>query len=68
MTLCKKCKKFVFGILEDLRQNAKKRKRDTIVGDTIDDVEISLEEGDISSVEKRDKDFISGVGGRKIKK
>ena len=65
--LCKDCYGLVFGLLGELRVEAKKSKRGTLILDAIDDLEVSLIEGNISKIVARDKAYQSGRRiGRRI--
>jgi hypothetical protein len=67
--LCKKCEAFVFGLLNELRNQAKKSNRGNLIIDAIDDLQVSLEDGNISQVQIRDESYQAGNKvGRRIKK
>lgn len=53
--LCPKCEGLIFGLLNELKANAVKQNRCGITLDAIGDLEISLIDGDISSVVRRDE-------------
>lgn len=58
--LCKNCEGQVFGLLNELKAQAIKQKRGTLILDAIGDLEVSLIEGDISKVKARDSAWKSG--------
>lgn len=58
--LCAKCEGQVFGLLNELKSQAIKQKRCGITLDCIGDLEMSLIEGCIESVKRRDSAWKSG--------
>jgi len=56
--LCPKCEGKVFGLLNELKSEAMKQKRAGIVSDTIEDVEFSIQDGNISEVKKLAKTIL----------
>jgi len=66
--LCQKCEGFIFGLLNELRNNAKVHKRGNMIMDSIDDLQESLEDGNIQRVKTRDDTRCSGISvPRKLK-
>lgn len=69
MTLCKQCEGVVFGLLNELKHEAVRMKRGTLVLDAISDLEVSIRDGHIEQVKRRDRAYASGKRpGRKLKK
>lgn len=60
MKICKNCDSFVEKILRELERQAGKNKRGEMIKDAYQDVRVSLQEGDISSVIARDNARKSG--------
>lgn len=64
--LCENCEGFIFGLLNELRNEAQKMKRGTLVLDAIDDLQVSIEDGNIQAIRQRDEEYQQGnrVGRR----
>jgi hypothetical protein len=58
--LCPKCESFVFGLLNELRNNAQEHNRGGLIIDAITDLQASLEAGNIKEVQLRDEQWVSG--------
>lgn len=62
--LCSNCEGLVFGLLNDLKEQAIKQKRCGIALDAIGDLEVSLIDGNVSMVKQRDSAW--KMGNRKF--
>jgi hypothetical protein len=60
--LCPSCEGQVFGLLNELKNQAVKQKRGGLILDSIGDLEISLIDGTIERVQQRDSAWSSGRG------
>lgn len=66
--LCDKCEGMVFGLLNELRNEAKESRRGGLIIDCINDLQNSLENGNIDEVILRDSAYKSGNRvGRRLK-
>lgn len=58
--LCPECEGMVFGLLNELRIEAEKMRRGRLILDAINDLQASIEDGDISLVKWRDSCYKHG--------
>jgi hypothetical protein len=67
--LCSNCEGLVFGLLNELRNQAKNSNRGGLILDCIGDLQSALENGDIEDVKLRDAKWIAGnrKTGRKLR-